>query len=383
MNIYRNFNYLLYIGSIIGMLLFVGCQSKKSHNNGVVKPSGELVSLSDARGFEIWKSHDETQLTVKNPWQHASDIVFNYQLSSHQNDSTNQIQVPVKRVICLSTTHLAFIQALNQEASVVGVTNPRLVSNSQIQNQLDAGLTKNIGNEQALNYETILDLKPDVIFAYSVGAEAQQVYQKFNEWGIPVVMVGEYLEATPLAKAEWVKFFGQFYQKQAKADSAFNNVQLAYDTYKLQVHEITEKPKVMTSLPWKDIWYVPGGNSFMATFIADAGGEYLWQNDTSRESLSLAIETVFYQAKDADIWIHTGLAESLKDIKDADPRMMQLNPIKKNAVYNNNKRMNDWMGNDFWESGVMHPDLILKDLINIFHPGLLQDSTFTYYQHLQ
>lgn len=369
------------IRSILPMLLFVACQNPQTS-----KTSEEIAyqvdSLKYALGFILQHSESAQQVQVINPWQHASQVTFSYLLSDKPARQPLQIKTPVKRVVCLSTTHLAFIDALNEHQSVVGLTNPNLVSNSKIQEQIAVGYTKDVGNEQALNYETILDLNPDVIFAYSVGAEAQGMYQKFSEWGIPVVMVAEYLETSPLAKAEWIKFFARFYNKSVRADSIFNNLETSYTGYKNLVLNLGERPKVLSSLPFKDVWYVPGGNSFMARFIHDAGGSYLWEADTSRESLALSIEHVFHRGQEADIWIHTGLAQSVDDIIKADPRMANLRPVKLGKVYNNNKQMTEYMGNDFWESGVMHPHLILKDLIRIFHPDVLQDSSFTYYQHL-
>ncbi|MGD9995106.1 MAG: ABC transporter substrate-binding protein [Salinivirgaceae bacterium] len=367
--------------SIIPMFLFVACQNPQTSNTSE-EPAYQVDSLRYAQGFILKHSDSLQQLQVINPWQHASQVNFSYLLSDKPAKQALQIHTPVKRVVCLSTTHLAFIVALNEHQSVVGLTNPNLVSNSIIRKQIAEGDTRDVGNEQALNYETILDLNPDVIFAYSVGAEAQGMYQKFSEWGIPVVMVAEYLETSPLAKAEWIKFFARFFNKSVQADSIFNNLESSYNNYKKLVLNSTERPKILSSLPFKDVWYVPGGNSFMARFIYDAGGSYLWATDTSRESLALSIEHVFHRGQEADIWIHTGLAQSVDDIVKADPRMANLRPIKLGKVYNNNKQMTEYMGNDFWESGVMHPHLILKDLIRIFHPQALQDTVFTYYQHL-
>jgi iron complex transport system substrate-binding protein len=369
------------MGSIIWMLLFISCQDN-SQKQSFFEENMQRDTLNYSQGFHIFQMENQKVLSVDNPWQYAQNVSFQYVLDTHQVESP-KIHIPVQKVVCLSTTHLAFINALGMGASVVGVTNSKLVSDIPMQQRIASGELTDIGNEQALNYETILDLNPDVIFAYSVGSEAQSVYQKFAEWKIPVVMVGEYLESSPLAKAEWIKFFGAFYNKEFIADSIFNQVVQAYNSYKNAVDTSISKPLVLTSLPWKDTWYVPGGNSFMATFIKHAGGKYIWSTDNSRESLALSIESVFYEAHEADIWIHTGMAESINDIKSADPRMMHLKPIVNHKVFNNNRRVNSNYGNDFWESGIINPHLILKDLINIFHPRILKDSTLMYYQHLQ
>jgi len=370
------------LGSILWMLLFVACQSvlKNKENESLLYT---IDTINYAQGFQVSSSDEKIRIKVSNPWQHAKDIHLEYLLSPYDS-LLNSITIPVERAVCFSTTHLAFIHLLGEDSSVVGVTNPKLISNQTIVQQIESGITLDIGNEQALNYELILSLKPDVIFAYGVGAEVQGIYQKFTEWGIPVVMVSEYLEDSPLAKTEWLKFFGLFYNKKDLADSLFTTIELQYNELLSKVSKIEKKPLVMSSLPWKDVWYVPGGNSFMAQFISDAGGNYLWKEDTSRESLALSMESVFFNSKKAEIWIHTGMANSLDEIKQTDPRMGQLKPFIDGTVYNNNNRISsNTMGNDFWESGVVNPQLILSDLINIFHPGIIADTNMYYYKKLK
>jgi len=120
----------------------------------------------------------------------------------------------------------------------------------------------------------------------------------------------------------------------------------------------------------------------MANFINDAGGDYIYKREPARESLNLSIEKVMLEGYDADIWIHTGMANSLKEIQGADDRLTQMQAFKNKEVFNNNKRQNEFGGNDFWESGVVNPQLVLKDLIQIFDPNILNDTAFYYYQKL-
>lgn len=374
--------YTIIIGSIGLVLLFMSCNSYSGKKSTPDVRVYSEINLEYAKGFKIFKSANDVKLLVKNPWQNASDITFEYVLSSDTAANKNAIKTPIQKAVCLSTTHLAYISAVGMQKSVCGITNPKLVNDTLVQSQLISKLTHNIGNEQALNYETILSLQPDVIFAYGVGAEVQSVYHKFAEWGIPVVIVAEYLEDSPLAKTEWLKFFSYFYNETELADTLFNEIAIKYLNYKELVVNSDENPVVMSSLPWKGVWYVPGGASFMANFIKDAGGNYLFKNKPVRESLNLAIEEVMLEGQKADIWIHTGMASSLTDIKSADVRLVQLPALKSKNVYNNNKRQNSFGGNDFWESGVVNPHLILRDLIQIFHPEVLDDTSLYYYQKL-
>jgi len=370
------------LGSIILMLLFVSCKNDLKDKSDTSIEYNDTVKLKYANGFKILIDDNYTKLIVENPWQKAKGISFEYVLSSKPDKNKNTINTPVKNVVCLSTTHVAYISAISKQSTISGITNSKLISDTVILQQLKNSKTHDVGNEQALNYETILSLNPDVIFAYGIGAEVQSVYHKFAEWGIPVVIIAEYLENTPLAKTEWLKFFSCFYNDIENANLIFDNVEHQYLDYTKKVNGITKKPTVMSSLPWKGVWYVPGGLSFMANFINDAGGSYLYKSDETRESLNLSIEQVMLDGKKADIWIHTGMANTIKDIEGADTRLASLPAYFNQQIYNNNKRQNKFGGNDFWESGVVNPHLILKDLIQIFHPNILSDTSLYYYQKL-
>ena len=368
------------MGSILMVLLFSGCNisTKNVNNSGNFKP----MDLKYAKGFKIFESNNITKLTVENPWQHAKNIHFEYLLSKNNDSVTNSIKIPVSKVVCLSSTHVAFLNKLNRLNTIAGVTNSKFIYDSIVSERVKSGKVIDVGNEQALNYEAILHLKPDIIFAYGVGAEVQSVYQKFADWNIPVVIIAEYLEATPLGKAEWIKFFSCFFNDYSTADSVFSVIENEYNQYASKVKHIQKKPVVMLNLPWRGVWYMPGGKSFMADFITDAGGKYIYNADSSRESMSLSIEQVVNDCKNADIWINAGMANSIADIKNTDTRIIGLQPFVNNQVYNNNNKVNSSGGNDFWGSGVVCPQLILRDLINIFHPEIFNDTNFVYYKKL-
>ena len=144
-----------------------------------------------------------------------------------------------------------------------------------------------------------------------------------------------------------------------------------------------EKPEVMTGLSWKDSWFVAGGRSFAARLIADAGGNYMWRDIQSSEAMPLDLESVFSRAVSADIWINPGVASSIEELIAFDERFGDLPVLKKGSIYNNNARMSEGGGNDYWESATVRPDLILADLISVFHPELLRDHSMLYYKKLK
>ncbi len=340
-----------------------------------------------ASGFRILKNKSTTIVEVYNPWQLAKNISIKYYLKNeictNKNQSQNNcIKIPVNRVVCMSTSYIAFLDALNEINSIKGISGSGFINNSIIKNRITKNEIHDVGYEQSLNYELLINLKPDVVFAYGVGGEISEYLNKFKELGIQVVLVGEYLESNPLAKAEWLKFFAEFFNKQDIAKIKFDSVADQYNKLKSLANEIQFKPSVIVNLPWNGSWLVAGGKSYIAKLIEDAGGNYLWKNFNSSESVPIDLETVFHQALDADFWINIGSVNSKAEILSVDSRFGNLLPFKKNKLFNNNALQNNNGGNDFWESGAVNPHLILKDLIVILHPELLPDQKLYYYKKI-
>jgi iron complex transport system substrate-binding protein len=242
---------------------------------------------------------------------------------------------------------------------------------------------KEVGYNQALNYETIVDLAPDVVFFYGVEGAVNTSAARLEEMGIRVVYCAEYLEAHPLGKAEWLLFFASFYGREEQAAAFFHEVDSAYSAMSDLAASSSEKPVIFTGLPWKDTWYVAGGRSYLASLIRDAGGHYLWEDHPSSEAVAMDIESVYSKALNADIWINPGVAGGLEELRSFDSRYALLPALSAGRVYNNNRRMGPGGGNDYWESGTLRPDLILSDLIAALHPELMPDHQFFYYRQLK
>jgi iron complex transport system substrate-binding protein len=239
-----------------------------------------------------------------------------------------------------------------------------------------------VGENTSLNYEKILSLSPDLVLAFGVDAGSARYIERMQELGLRVMVVPEYLEETALGKAEWIKVFALLFGQSEKAEEVFSQSKKRYKELKTLAAETVERPVVCVSLPWKDTWWVPGGRSLTAQLISDAGGKYLWGDNTSREAIGLSLESAWLKARTADVWVNAGAANSLDDILSVEKRLKELPVFKSGYVYNNNARRIPGGGVDYWESGVVRPDLILKDLIQIFHPDLLQDTGLYYYHKL-
>ncbi len=366
----------LFIGLIIS-----GCSKpEQSHHS----------SNHYAQGFSKLVEDSIRKLTVFNPWAKASNVVFEYYLIGKSEEvpanisGKNIIRTPVESIICLSTTHIAFLEKLGELDKLTGISGGIYVSHSAVTEGIETNRIADIGYGNNLNYEEIISRKPDLVMVYGIDTEITGILNKFRDIGIPAVINAEYLETSPLGKAEWIKFVGAFFNKEEMADSIFASIEGRYLDLKNMVSEFNGKPKIMSGLPYRDTWWVPGGTSYMAKLISDAGGDYLGKNNPSHESFVISFEEAFMWAQKADIWLNVGTVDSKSEILAIDNRFSKFGVFQKGMIFNNNKRSTAFGGNDFWESGVVSPEIILSDMIRIFHPDLLTgNENLIYYQEIK
>jgi iron complex transport system substrate-binding protein len=367
-------------------LLFFACHS--IHREGT--PRGIFTGTNQyALGFSVDRSNPITRLTVRNPWEKARNITFEYYLVPMDQaipDSIadrNIIRTPVKRVICLSTSHLAFLDAMNELDKVTGISGSPYISNPAIKKGIQEGRIKDVGYGSNLNYEEIIRQKSDLVLVYGVDSEISGFLNKFQDLGIPAVIMAEYLESTPLGKAEWMKFTASFFGKDKMADSLFSGIERRYLQLTGVAKELKEKPEVIVGLPYRDNWWIPGGASYLASLIEDAGGNYMGRINDSHESYVVSMEDAIQLFSGADIWINTGMVTRKSEILTSEERFSKLSFFESARIFNNNNRSTPAGGMDFWESGTIQPDVLLGDLIRIFHPGVLPQDTLIYYREIR
>lgn len=370
----------------IHFLLFIIIAACSVNNQQKQKVAG---SNKYAHGFQIEKKKKNlTKLSVFNPWEKAENISVDYYLlkkTSPLPDSLKNekvIRTPVERVICLSTTHIAFLEALQETNAIAGISGSQYVSNPEIRKKIETGQVPDVGYGQNLNYEEIVGQQPELVLVYGVGSEVTSYTKKLEELGIPVILIAEYLEENPLGKTEWIKFIGALFEKETKAANYFSEIEASYLELKEKVKNKTDKPKVLVGSPYKDTWWVPGGNSYMANLISDAGGDYLGKETGTNESYAISFENALVWGSQADVWINMGNLSSKKEIRAANERFTSLKVFKEGELYNNTKRLSTHGGNDFWESGTIHPDWILRDLIAIFYPETV-NAEMVYYEEIK
>jgi iron complex transport system substrate-binding protein len=378
---------ILFFVLILDSIIVSGCRyNAKSPQLPDLNAKEEIVS---AQRLRIEQKSGWSIVKIINPWQGASNVSQTYYLVKRGEelppgiDSSEIVFVPLEKIICMSTTHIAMISELGEGKSIVGVSGADFVYSPALAKNVANGSVADVGYESSLNKELILKLKPDLIMIYGIGSESSGYVGKLKELGIKILINADYLETDPLARAEWLKLFGALYDKEILADSLYNSEVDQYTRLKSFVQErVKSRPTVLLGLPFKDTWYISPGNSYISKLISDAGGTYLWNDTKSDISMPYGIENVFLRGLKADFWLNISTVVSRKEISALDQRLENLPCYKNDNLFNNNKRVTPAGGNDFWESGILYPHLLLKDIATILHPDLFQDQELVYYRKI-
>ncbi len=357
--------------SLTLFFLFVQCKQETKVTDKISSEN----TVKYAKGFSIENYDGYTIITVKNPWPKASKT-YQYILKEKDGiipDSLNslmKINIPLKNIVVTSTTHIPSLEMLNEENSLVGFPDLNLISSDKIRALIDAKKIKELGGNQSLNTEVLIDLQPEVIIGYGIDNN-NPTLDNLKKSGLKVMLNGDWNEETPLGKAEWIKFFGALYGKQKEANEIFDKIEKDY----LQTIEIakmaTSNPTILAGDMFEDKWYLPKGTSWGSQLLAQAKGDYLWKETTGTGSLSLSFETVLEKAKDADFWITSGQFSSLKQMTDANPHYKQFKAFQNKNVYSFAGKKGKTGGVLYYELAPNRPDLVLKDLVKILHPELL------------
>lgn len=328
-----------------------------------------------AKGFSVENYDGYTIITVKNPWPKASKT-YQYILKEKDGNipdslkSLVKINIPLKSIVVTSTTHIPSLEMLNEENSLVGFPNLDYISSDKVRTLIDAKKIKELGGNQSLNTEVLIDLQPEVIIGYGLDNN-NPTLDNLQKSGLKVMLNGDWNEETPLGKAEWIKFFGALYGKQKEANEIFNKIEKDFLKTIEIANNATSNPTILAGDMFEDKWYLPKGTSWGSQLLAQAKGDYLWKETSGTGSLSLSFETVLEKAKDADFWITSGQFSSLKQMTDANPHYKQFKAFQNKNVYSFAGKKGKTGGVLYYELAPNRPDLVLKDLVKILHPELL------------
>lgn len=368
---------------IIGIFVLVSCNNKSSNNKTVKQPLTQKL-LNYATGFAVNNFEDYKEVIVFSPWKKGEIYARYYLVKDIKTKTPNdgeKIKIPLKTLASTSVTHLEFLSLLDEIQTITGVCSPALIYNSELQKNIQAGKITDLGDAFSLNVEKTLVLKPEALMTSGFN-QADAAAQRIGQAGIPVIFNNEWMETSLLGRAEWIKFVAVFYNKEQLADSIFTDIEKRYNELKDRALKVKKKPKVMSGNNFRGTWYMPAGQSFMGQLFRDAGGDYFYANDTTTGSLPLNVETVLKNFAETDVWLNVNFS-TIDELIKTDSKHALFHPVITRQVYNFNKRLLPSTANDFWESAVARPDLLLGDVIAILHPELLPDYEFVYAEKLK
>jgi|TARA_R100000479_G_scaffold33554_3_gene14076 iron complex transport system substrate-binding protein len=377
---------------IVTLLFLFSCKENKESTQTKPETTSKnkvkkQVDITYAKGFSIDMYDGYKIITLKEPWP-DSDTVFKYALVEEKGKLQNDVEfdavvnVPLKNIVVTSTTHIPSLELLDETKSLIGFPNLSYVSSEETRTQIDKDKIQELGKNESINTEVLIDLNPDLVVTFAVEGNNKTV-STIQKTGIPVFYNSDWTEQSPLGKAEWIKFFGALFNKEQKADSIFREIETNYISAKEKAATASVSPTVLSGAMFKDVWYMPKGDSWAAQFIKDANGTYLWNDTEGTGSLSLNLESVLEKGKDADYWIGPGQFSSKQQLKDAHSVYSEFLAYQNNDIYSNTILVGETGGVVYYELAPNRPDIVLKDIIKILHPEILPEHELYFFSKLK
>ena len=371
-------------------LIILSCKENKTFLKKLPTSNVEKIENKYAEGFSTTKYEQYTLLEITKPWpnaeknykyilidkEHAAKITF------MKDEFDGMIIKPINKIVVTSTTHLPALELLNVENTLVGFPGTDYISSEKIRQKIDSGYVRELGKNESLNTEVLLELNPNLVIGFGIDGNNRSL-ETIKKSGIPVIFNGDWVESSPLAKAEWIKFFGVLYNKEKQADSIFNTIEKNYLKVKQLAKEANTKPTVLSGAMHSDVWYLPNGTSTEAQLLRDANVNYLWSDSQGYGSLKLNFESVFVKAKQADIWLSPSSYITLDALKNGNENHTLFDAFKNKNMYTFTNTTGETGGVLYYELGMTRPDLVLKDIIKVCHPELLENYEPYFFKRLE
>ena len=346
----------------------------------------EVYTPRHASGFSIVSAPEGSSsiITAINPWQGADSVSASLFIARDGEKAPDGFNGQVidhtpERIVVMSGSYIAMLDALDAVDRIAGVSGIDYISNDYITAHRDA--IGDVGYENSIDYETLLSLNPDLVMLYGLYT-ASPMEARLKELNIPYMYIGDYVENSPLGKSEWVVALGEVTGQREKAVELFDSIESRYMRIKERVaDEVIDAPSVMLNTPYGDTWYMPSTSSYVVQLINDAGGDFIYKRDTGNASGAVDLEEAYLLASQADMWLDTGTYNTLQELAAACPKFTDTRCFKNGYVYNNTRQTTPNGGNKFYETAIITPDLVLRDLMKIFHPELVNED-FVYYKKL-
>ena len=355
---------------LVLLFMLFACETTPSSTK---QPISTTSLINYANHFELIKMGEDYLLHILSP--ESGEITEKYFLtkSHHINrKGYKKVNIPLKRIIPLSSTYIGMLSALNLTETVVGISNHRYIYDSIITARFHKGEIVECGDESTIPVEKIIAKEPQIILYSGFGNEFPSENQ-LHKLGVFTLPIYEWREKHVLGKAEWIKLIGALTDRLDEAQLYFNTVKSEYLSLKMEAQKLSLSPTVLCGNMIGDIWFAPNGDSYMAELLEDAGANYKYKNTSGTGSIELSLEQVVYDNRETQFWLNPGYS-TMTEIKKSTPNVELIGPAIKQQVYCYSRHMNR-----FWERSAIEPNLILKDLINIFRNNEVPDDSLYFY----
>ena len=345
--------------------LLISCNTEELGNH---QTGASEVKLIYAKRFKV-KVNDQFVTIQLLGNKSNEDVTATFILFKNEKPIADQnayyIKVPVKKMACMSSIYAAMVNKLNAQKCIVAIDNVDYYTNSFIQEGVKNKSIIQLAKGFQVEVEKTIALNPDLFMTFGMGNPSEDIDKKLIQAKIPIAISLDHLEETPLARAEWIKFFGYFFDRANLADSLFVSTEKKYNDLKQLAKTIVQKRTVLTEIKYGDAWYVPASNSYMAHLLRDAGANYFLGNKNETGSTPQTFEYVYNAAKDCDVWLNLYNLNAKQELLSYDERYALFKAYQTNQLYNNNNHQNKQGYSDYWETGITNPDEVLADVMFI------------------
>lgn len=369
---------------LVSSMLFASCVNR--NNEDIDKT--EKVDFLYSEFLNVYPSDDYTAVSITDPWDTAK-ILHKYILVDRNKNLPDSlpdgtlIRVPVEKIIVYSSVHISMLDELNMDDKIVGVCDLPYISSSKIRDKAAAGLITDCGNSMNPNIERIAESGGEIIIASPFENSSYGAVEKLK---IPIVEAADYTETYPLGRCEWIKLFGYIMGCEEKADSVFRSIEQRYNELKDDVarqleENGAERPTLLVERKYSNAWSVPGGNSYTGILYKDAGADYIFDGLDSKGNVQKSFEAILQKGIHADFWLFKYSLDRMMTYDDLRGEYLlyeNFDAFKNHRIYGCNT-----LKNTYYEDITLHPDLILEDLVSIFHPEILPGHDPEYFLPLE
>lgn len=364
----RKLLFLLFV--IFSLTQFPSCRGRQH----VTSSDADTLELRHAQYLRLVEHAGYTEVQISNPWKEGKLLQKFVIPESNAASSYHHIAV-------FTTTHASLLEELGAIDAIAGICETEYIANSHLREALHEGRIQDLGSAMTPDRERIIALNPDLILLSPY--ENASTYGNLESLGIPIVQCADYMETSALGRAEWMRLYGRLVGKARVADSLFAAIEAEYKSLKTLTDsiELECRPTVLFDTMIGSAWYVPGGRSTMAQLVADAGGRYVFDDNTKSGSVPLAFETVLDRGEQADYWFvrynNSRQRMTLADLGNIYQPYALFNAYRKGEVYGCNSAELI-----FYEETPFHPERLLRDYMYILHSSLLPDHILHYFHQL-